>query len=400
MKKPACIVPWISLWPISDGRVLPCCTADIRAEKSLLGNLNNQSFEEAFNSKNSMNLRKTFMSGQLDPDVCSECIKREDANDSSNRTTIEEHFPNLTTEFFQNTREDGHFPDFKILYADTLWSNICNFKCIHCNPNISSSIASDKILSGFYKHDGGRLKSLGEDRLQEFLTHIPHLEVIHFNGGEPLLMKQYYIILEKLLEQKRTDVKLWLHTNGCIPIGKSKKMYKLLSQFNSVNLTMSHDGYGSIGQFVRSGYSDDLFIKNYWLAKEYLDNIIFAISVHAFNVVQLPDLLNWYRDNNLRDELLNGLSVSIVYNPEHLGLWNLNQELKEKVSKSLSEWLEVNEPRPNALVTLNTIIKLLRKDQSIEQYSKLQSLAKAHLQSSKKSFSDVYNGKFSHMTID
>jgi hypothetical protein len=37
-----------------------------------------------------------------------------------------------------------------------------------------------------------------DDMIAQMMPHVPHLEQVYFAGGEPLIMKEHYFLLEKL----------------------------------------------------------------------------------------------------------------------------------------------------------------------------------------------------------
>jgi radical SAM protein with 4Fe4S-binding SPASM domain len=72
-KRPACYYLWHSFVILSDGRVVPCCR-DYDA-KIVLGDLNNQSLEEIWNSKILKKIREDQINGKFNNGLCNNCLE-------------------------------------------------------------------------------------------------------------------------------------------------------------------------------------------------------------------------------------------------------------------------------------------------------------------------------------
>ena len=136
-----CVLPWLHLntWP--NGNVYPCCLTDWRED---IGNLKDNTLEELWNGDKMKSIRKFMMEGKKHHN-CRKCYQQEKNGLDSTRTSsnrwYEKHIPDIT----KNTREDGHNEDFKLLYWDFRFSNLCNMKCRMCGSFLSSKWWEDEI---------------------------------------------------------------------------------------------------------------------------------------------------------------------------------------------------------------------------------------------------------------
>ncbi len=341
-QKIACYIPWVSIWPTPQGQVYPCCAA--KNSHALIGNLKEDRLKNIFNSSKMKELRLKFLTGKVDPIVCQKCVKREKAQGSSMRTMINKLYSDKDEFFKKKTNLKGEFSNFKILFLDFVWSNKCNFKCSHCKPAFSSALGSDKRLKNFYKYNYKGVESIQDinsNTIGDVFDVLSEVETIHFNGGEPFLIQEHYDILDYLISIKRTDVKLWFHTNGSkLGFGKNNILH-YLEIFKNVKISVSHDGFSKCGEFVRKGYSDVVFLKNYKMLQKYCRSVYPAFCVHALNLPYLTDTIDWYFKNNLIDDQQLP-SINIITEPKHMNFKIHDEKTLEEVSIQMKNWLYKN----------------------------------------------------------
>lgn len=360
---PACIIPWISLWPKPNGEVYPCCAVDIT--KINLGHLSQVTLEEAFKSPAMNRLRKMFREGKLDETICTKCIDREAAQGSSMRTMVNEMFAHVAEELSEQTHEDGSVDFFDFRFVDFVWSNKCNFRCVHCNPSVSSAIGSDPDFKQFYFHQDHptefSLVDINETIMEQFLASIDKVEIIHFNGGEPFMIEEHFEILDHLIRIGRTDVGLWFHTNGSMLQYKGRKIMDYLKQFSRVKISMSHDGHGPRGEFNRYGYSDKKFLRILEVFRKAGIRADASVCVHALNVGYLPEMLEWYDQHNLI------CGMNVVTDPKHISFLIHDIDTRRVIAQRLEDWAQ-NNPQHYHFDKLINIAAKLREDRPDDVY--------------------------------
>jgi len=365
MSTPACIIPWISLWPKPDGSVYPCCAMGARDMN--LGNLQNSSLKEIFQGDKMNRLRRMFLAGQLDEVACSKCVSLEQAQGYSMRSAINQRHLAGAMDLVDRTDADGRVDYFEIRYSDFSWSNKCNFTCSHCNPNASSSIGANPVLAEFYSGGGAihqDLTQLNPKVMDEFLSSIDNLEVIHFNGGEPFMIPQHYEILKHLIQIGQTDVFLWFHTNGSTLSYKGQPIIDLLTQFSKVKISMSHDAFGARGDFVRRGYSDAKFLRTAQHLKGNGFILKTSTAIHALNIWHLPELFEWYETNGIEP------SCNAVVDPRHIAYDAHDSETRAMISEKLMRWVQAN-PLHGQVKTVSSLCRNLLLDKPERDQSRL-----------------------------
>lgn len=325
-----CMAPWIHLhmWP--NGNVYPCCTAP---SDDPYGNTNNESLENIWNGERMRKLRTRMLRGQPSKS-CERCYKLEEHGSFSMRKDMNQKFGhriNVT----EKTHEDGYHPEMKMRYMDIRFSNICNFKCRSCGPELSSLWYDDQvILHG--KPDGKRVQKpfKSESELWENLEKIlPYVEEVYFAGGEPLVAVEHYEVLDYLIENGKTDVRLVYNTNFSKTRFKRKDIFDYWNNFTDVHVGASLDAMGPRAEYMRHGTDWEEIERNRKELQERCPHVSFfiAATVSLYNGWHLPDFfMNWLSKGYSHWESIN---INILHYPEHLSLTVLPPEIKKQITE-------------------------------------------------------------------
>lgn len=272
--KSFCMAPWVSMhiWP--EGKVFPCCLWDV---KEPVGNINQDSLKEIWNSDKMKDARVKMLNGEK-INACSRCYHLEETGYGSYRQDLNKRHGDKI-QYIDLTNEDGSMDEVKLHLWDFRLSNYCNFKCRSCGFGLSSSWYSDtkalavnpklkEIKSSYYNNpDKDRKSSLISinDKVSFLDLLEPHyncVDEVYFAGGEPLMMPEHYEILDNIIKNKRTDILLRYSTNFSKLTFKGKHVFDYWKHFKNMQLWISIDGVGKIGEYVRKGYNDKIFENN------------------------------------------------------------------------------------------------------------------------------------------
>ncbi len=284
-KKNFCISPWVHIHTWPNGNVYPCCMTPM---EDVVGNLKDNSLEEIWNSPNMKQLRKDFLDDKR-PNSCKRCFEVEDSGQSSVRTMLNENFKNHLIKA-NDTEQNGEYKNFDIIYWDFRFSNICNFKCRTCGPQLSTAWFDDtKKIWGTLPVDALPVKAK-TDIWEEIEPLFDTVEEIYFAGGEPLIMEQHYRILQKLDDMKRYDVRLRYNTNFSQLTYKNLQVDEIWKKFDSVSLSVSLDGYETRGEYIRKNMIWNKILENRKKLNPMPKNINFFINctlsvMNSFHVV-------------------------------------------------------------------------------------------------------------------
>lgn len=343
ISKTFCSLPWTHLhhWP--DGRVYPCCLADFRQP---YGNVKDSTLEEIWNTPKMKSLRKAKLAGERH-ETCSKCYLQEDNGDESMRIAanklMEKHFDR----FLETTDEDGTSNDFRLLYWDFRFSNLCNFKCRMCGSSLSSKWYKDEIdIFGSSVNDRAliHVNDWSKKNIYEYIDmFIGEVEEIYFAGGEPLMMDEHYMILEKLIEIGNTNTRIRYNTNFSMLKYKKWDVLELWKNFTkhdplNVRIFASLDGMGDLAEYVRKGTDWAKIEENVKTALEQGFWFDLSCTVSLLNIFQIPEFVDRMVELGVP---WHGIHLNNVLTfPRYYALDTLPNDLKIKAKDNLYKHLE------------------------------------------------------------
>ena len=123
-----CPAPWLSFYVDPSGNIENCCVS-----RNKLGNLEQGSDlkQVLFYGKN-QDIQKAMLSGE-ELEGCAWCYGK--SHTLQNR--FFDLFPNRQDPLYKQGK-------FELRYLDLRWSNVCNYACIYCSPELSSTWAKDR----------------------------------------------------------------------------------------------------------------------------------------------------------------------------------------------------------------------------------------------------------------
>jgi len=199
-------------------------------------------------------------------------------------------------------------------YVEVSFSNLCNFKCAYCAPNISSRWHEEIRQHGPYPtstryNDLEQIAREGKSPLPEheanpyvdaFWNWWPELyetlEVFRITGGEPLLNKNTFRILEYVDAHPNPRLDLAINSNLDVP-GKLFESFiglaKSISQgrkSRTLTVYTSIDAWGPQAEYIRHGLSCERFMAN---VRRLLEAVPEAELVFTctFNALSVPSFL-------------------------------------------------------------------------------------------------------------
>ena len=254
--------------------------------------------------------RKEMLEGQR-PAECDYCWNVEDSSDRFSDRIFKSaeswSFP-FKEEIFNSNWRDDYNPK----YVEVAFSNTCNFKCSYCGPAYSTKWGEEiKQYGGYPTSDNfNSPKWLELENKVPILAseHNPYLEAFwkwwpelyhdlhtfRITGGEPLLAKDTWKVLDYIIEQKEPnrELKLAINSNLGAPdelidrlIEKIKKIededrVKELVIFTSV------DTWGEQAEYIRTGLEFNRFWDNCNKILEQCPRVILTFMV-TYNALSL-----------------------------------------------------------------------------------------------------------------
>jgi hypothetical protein len=343
LAKTFCSAPWFRTRIGWNGLYQPCCELNKQATEfngRTQYSLNDTTVDEWMSSEYSQYLRQQLSQGVKIAE-CDRCWKMEKNNLESPRQSMNNtatgnrghDLDNTWVKLFVNRSQD--YKDYRLLSADIKLSNICNFSCAMCNAHDSS-----KIFDLWHKDQNNQFvqerltaqpkyfenivtnyqSKRGYQHLQDILNHsIQHLKVL---GGEPLLDKDLFRILQDQSPDKKSQIHVHMVTNGSQDIVQAVEK---LQGYKSISFSVSLEGVGKIQDYVRAGSNWKVVEKNILEAKHkgiliYIHNTLQALTVMDFSV-----LSSWCHQHQLP------LTISVLDTPDYLAISVLPDYLRKQI---------------------------------------------------------------------
>ena len=344
-----CAIPWMHLNFEPNGKVVPCCLTS--HHNVFAGDLTTHTIDEIWNSDNMKHLRKEMINGKR-PKICDTCFNKEDVTGVSGRTYHNRDFPDVLEKISNITLEDGTCTEMDLKYWDFRFSNLCNFKCRSCGPRYSSAWVPDAKKLGLTDQEkvwniGAVDKQTNFDFLKDQMGNVKR---IYFAGGEPLLMAEHWHILDRLVENKRFDVKLSYNTNcSILEYGKKNVIdYWKQWQLGKLEVWPSIDEIGERAELIRSGTVWSKIEENLKeLAKH--DNIILrpGMTIGAWNVRRLPEIITHLteigvirRHPVIHDYInYNNFFINLLDHPKHYHVSILPDDYRQATIEELEKFI-------------------------------------------------------------
>lgn len=325
-----CMLPWLSLQIRPNGAVYPCCLAQTSGQ---LGDAKKTSLSKIWNSNQLRKIRKKMLKDEP-VSACNYCYQLEKNTEGSFRKKFNEDFAHHFDSVVPYTSSNGRLNDFKLRYWDFRLSNFCNLKCRSCGHDSSSSWYSDSIKLKYPPASRQAIERVADYRPQiidDLLSQLPYVEEIYFAGGEPLIMEEHYKILQSLIHEKRTDVRIWYNTNFSTLKWKGVDVTELWKQFPDIRIQASLDDSYERGEYIRKGLKWDKVVANRMTLKEKCPHVQFQVSptVSCYNVWHIPDfLIEWMELGFIGEDDFN---LNPLYGPSYMTVHVLPRIFRQKV---------------------------------------------------------------------
>lgn len=350
-----CNAPWYELQIYWDGSLGFCCQADHKLYPEVDSqryNVQNMSIREWFDS-NPMRQARMNMFGNKSNSICSRCYHEETYSETSRRhrcnqksviftkTNFSQSYkqsPGYTT--FETSRNmDGAYHGMPIdLHIDL--GNYCNLTCKMCNPQASSSIASQYVKWAIKDAD----QYIGTDwtrnnavwnRVLEELAEIPNLDNVHFMGGETLITKRFEDFVDFMIAKDKLNLNFSFVTNGTV---FNERLLSKLKKFNRVGIEVSIETTTLHNQYQRQGTDTELVLSNIDRYLEHCNghNITLTVrpAVSLLTIGSYYTLLKYCLDRDLVVKAL------IVTDPSYLDVRILPDHVRARYKKYYEQLFE------------------------------------------------------------
>lgn len=323
------------------------------------------------NSKYKKEQRAYMLEGKR-PDECDYCWKIEDLNKDYFSDRHYKTSDYWAWDRFEEIANSDPNADVYPSYLEVSFSNVCNFKCAYCSPEISSKWIEEVKKFGPYPTSMRQgnfdwLKEVGrypyahnDDNpyLDAFWKIFPsaleHLKVFRITGGEPLLSKDFWRVIDQLIEYPRA-IEIAINSNLCVEkqfIERLVEKVKLLRKTHSVKIYTSLESTGVQAEYVRYGLNFTEWCDNVDFVLANTDSEVTVNIMTTVNILSITTFSEFiecimeFRKKFNTDFSFNRipLSVNFLRWPPFLSMTMLPQNLKDqygqKILSTAEKWLK------------------------------------------------------------
>ena len=319
------------------------------------------------NTKHKKYKRKEMLEGKR-PAECEYCWKVEDNSKSFSDRVFKSEEP-WSQPFLENISNLDWRENYNPKYVEVAFSNACNFKCSYCGPMFSSKwIEEIEKFGGYPTTDSfnsleqikaeGKLPYKHSDEnpyVDAFWEWWPDLyrdlHTFRITGGEPLLAKDTWKVLDYIIEQPNPNKNLHLAINSNLGVPDNlidrfiEKINKLEEEKRVSDFVIftSVDGWGKQAEYGRHGLDFDKFWKNIdkILSKCPTVTIGIMCTYNVFSVLSFDELIKgvyeYKKKYSSMDRAWNtavSLDTSFLRYPSHQTVQILPKEFAKNINQS------------------------------------------------------------------
>lgn len=325
------MLPFMHIYGSAGGDLVPCCEA-----QEIPLNEQGETATQSWNNANYKELRRALANGER-PKRCDVCWHNEDSGIISNRLQWEKD--NWKTFSDMIDVNDDFTVNNKPYWVELKVSNFCNLKCIMCSTHSSYKRVADLDIIKKYTTDGYETRLLRPTTLFESLGKWPSIwDTVHtlqFTGGEPIINKEHYDLLDSIPDEVKRRIKLRYASNLSYIKFKKYDLIKIWNKFKSVNIKVSMDGVGDVYNYIRrDGDWDTVYANMMILDSEPTIDLAAGITVQAHNIFHMPEFYKFWKESPID---LKFITANILQTPKYLrpNLWPA--EYRELILNKLEE---------------------------------------------------------------
>lgn len=301
------------------------------------------------NSQYTSERRKEMLEGKKHSD-CNICWKAEAQGQVSERF-FESHYRRKNFESAVNSSytDKGFIPAI----LELSFSSLCNFKCVYCSPQKSTSWRSEIEKFGPYQISDSEVfnpivskpsqnKEIYEKAFwlwwPQMKTKIHQLKML---GGEPLMQKETFNLLNSFQTEPAPQLNFSIHTNLGVSENIVKKFASSVNEsragFGFCTVYISNEAVGNRAEYIRSGMNWNLWKRNLEiiLNTEGVDSVCLNATLSCLSVPFFHEFCDFFIDLRARypnKEIL--LVPNTVDYPDFLSIDKTPMALRENWQKT------------------------------------------------------------------
>jgi sulfatase maturation enzyme AslB (radical SAM superfamily) len=331
------------------------------------------------NTKYKKEMRSLMIEGKRPPE-CNYCWMIEDSNpENVYSDRIKKSSSDWSAPYKDQILKDP-LADINPSYFEVSFNNTCNLKCSYCSPFSSSKWAEEiKQFGGYPVFDG--FNDLDTSILIKQKDHNPYIEafwkwwptlypslkVFRITGGEPLLSKNTFQVMDKIIADPRSDLEFSINTNLSVPDDLIDKMIDRLQRMDVGRkiIYTSCEGFKERAEYSRFGMNYDKWFKN---CEKVINNVPGCrLSIMSTYNVFSPSSYNDFVEDITRlrtSDKMMLIDASYLRHPYHLSMFILDDSFEHyfKAHVDLFEAKNLSTSEINNVKRLYSVFKNAKKN--------------------------------------
>jgi organic radical activating enzyme len=386
---------------------------------------NKISVEELKNNYSALHNTKQKKLERLDmmesrrPSACNYCWNIEDlGNDYISDRTYKSTDEKWAYPYADKILKNGPLNNITPTYVEISFSSVCQMACMYCSPDVSSSWMDEIERHGEYKVGIG---NIGWIKQQEKMPipnrdHNPYVEAfwnwwpelseslveLRVTGGEPLLSKDFWKLLDMIDENPMPNLKLSVNSNMMVPDQLVDKLIdyatKLNGKVKEFELYTSCEASGNQANYIRYGMDYEKFMMNvtrYLTETPESYRINFMITFNALSLTSFKDFMYdiWdLRRKFNEDDGFNRIPFVISYLrwPQFQDVRILPEDFKLKYLNDIEQWMHLHDRNNSQDLAGRFYLEELDQIARLKEYA-MTKLDDADLQKRLADFKSFYN---------
>lgn len=272
------------------------------------------------NTKFKKEQRKQMLEGTR-PAECDYCWNVEDSSPDAISDRIYKSYDVWAKPYLNEVKSLPWDHNVNPSYLEVSFSNVCNFKCSYCSPQISSMWMEE--IEKYGPYPTGRSYNDIEWMKRDGVMPIPHNqhnpyveafwkwwpsvypELKHFRitGGEPLLSKDTFKVLDYIIDNPNPEIHFSVNSNLCVPpkiFEKFLEKIKIICGEKKVakfKIFTSCDTYGAQAEYIRDGM-------NYELWKANIHRVLTEVPGCTITIMSTYNALSIFRYTDFLKDML------------------------------------------------------------------------------------------------
>lgn len=354
LKKNFCSSPWIHMRITNNGGMNYCRWSDKSSSQS---NISDTSPVEFF--QQGMNpVRQALLQGQA-PAGCNECYHMESRGKISGRqkqllkvgVRLEQFEKTLASSPWVETFADPNCRQYPQDWQIDL-GNHCNSACVFCSPESSSRLATEWKKLGLIDQLPPSAWTNRSDLVDKFIDTLkqsPHVQYLHFIGGETLITPAFKQILCALIDAGLNRSAVIGFTTNLV--SWDNDVVELLTQFNGVNLGMSIEAFDPVNDYVRwpATMSRVNEILGQWMALAQQHGWLLQLRTTptVLSVGKLITVYDFAWQHNIAVE-----SCNFLNRPEFMRPSVLPMEHRHNIIEQMQQWIDSRDSNHQTIVNI------------------------------------------------